>query len=284
MALIYLSDILKRANLEIGKVKLIRHVLSQEHFNVCYHSDPNYIKEYTQIQSPDFSKGYDYWMIFISCGGTFCRFYACYSVHGYKMDTRLWASHDFPVQSMLTEDFAYYDLIETSVFKELENRLVIDWGKSTLSWHQKAVHEKAVIEIRAAPCKEFISYEDVCLSYCELKEIVNDLNGIYENWHTALSSVYAVYLITDTQNGKQYVGSAYGGDGLLGRWRCYADTLHGNNQGLREVISNDSNRYQKFQFSILQIFSKSTPMEEVVRIETLYKNKLLSKTFGMNWN
>lgn len=43
-------------------------------------------------------------------------------------------------------------------------------------------------------------------------------------------------------------------------------------------------RYHKFQFSILQVLPKTLSPEEVTNIETLYKNKLLSKKFGMNAN
>lgn len=52
----------------------------------------------------------------------------------------------------------------------------------------------------------------------------------------ALSGVKAVYLILDTKNGQQYVGSAYGDGGLLERWKCYADTFHGNNKLMKELI------------------------------------------------
>lgn len=40
--------------------------------------------------------------------------------------------------------------------------------------------------------------------------------------HRMLASVAAVYLVLDTSTGQQYVGSAYGAGGLLGRWRAYA--------------------------------------------------------------
>ena len=42
-----------------------------------------------------------------------------------------------------------------------------------------------------------------------------------------------VYLITDTSNGKMYVGSAYGENMILGRWKSYVKTGHGGNEGLK---------------------------------------------------
>ena len=107
----------------------------------------------------------------------------------------------------------------------------------------------------------------------------------YEEWHIALSSIYAIYLIVDTETGKQYVGSAYNNDsGLLGRWSCYVETKHGNNKHMKEIICNHPERYHKFQFSILQILPKTLSQDDVLAIENRYKRKLLSISFGMNAN
>ena len=129
----------------------------------------------------------------------------------------------------------------------------------------------------------FAGYENVVLTYDELKEIVEDPT-VYESWHTALSSVYAIYLIVDRTNGQQYIGSAYGTGGLLRRWSCYGDTKHGGNKGIIEVICHHPERCKDFQFSILQILPKSITDEEVIKLESLYKRKLLTKDFGMNDN
>lgn len=83
-------------------------------------------------------------------------------------------------------------------------------GKGTRSWKQRAINEK---------------------------EILKD-NLTYADWHTALSSVRAIYLIVDRTDGKQYVGSAYGEDGLLQRWSMYINTKHGHNKKIKELICN----------------------------------------------
>ena len=142
---------------------------------------------------------------------------------------------------------------------------------------KKSTNDKEVLAVQENPKLTFCGYENVVLSYSELKEIVED-QTLYENWHTALSSVYAIYLIVDTTDGKQYVGSAYGAGGLLERWKCYVNTKHGGNKGMRDVICNYPDRYKYFQFSILQILPKTVTDDEVIEIENLYKNKLLTKT------
>ena len=107
----------------------------------------------------------------------------------------------------------------------------------------------------------------------------------YESWHTALSSVNAVYLIVDRENGRQYVGSAYGKGGLLGRWTDYVDSLHGGNKLMKELLCDYPERYTHFQFSILQLLPKAVTPEEVIHTETLWKQKLLTyEPRGMNAN
>ena len=119
--------------------------------------------------------------------------------------------------------------------------------------------------------------------YDELKEIVDNPTA-YESWHTALSSINAVYLIVDKKSGKQYVGSAYGANGLLGRWAYYVNSLHGNNKKMKELICAYPERYHQFQFSILQMLPKTVTNDEIIQIENLYKKKLLTCSFGLNDN
>ena len=169
------------------------------------------------------------------------------------------------------------------MLKDYENRLIIDWGNSTRMWHQKGTTEKPIVSIQADEKKVFSGFEDLILTYDELKEII--LNPtVYEAWHTALSSVNAIYLIVDRESGKQYIGSAYGKDGLLGRWSCYVSSLHGHNKRMKELICAYPERYHHFQFSILQILPKTVTDDEVIRTESLYKKKLLTIPFGMNDN
>ena len=68
MSLLFLTDIIKRVGLDPREVKLIRHAFSHETFKKYY--EMGKVKEYTQHQKKDFSKGYKYWMVFISDGGS----------------------------------------------------------------------------------------------------------------------------------------------------------------------------------------------------------------------
>ena len=80
MAILYFSDVLKKVGLDPKRVKLIRHALSDERFRECYKHGMAH--EYTQHQKDGFSKGYSYWITFISDGGTYARLHSCYRVNG----------------------------------------------------------------------------------------------------------------------------------------------------------------------------------------------------------
>lgn len=211
------------------------------------------------------------------------KLFACYKVGNSVPDTPDAMPKDFPHQEWFQGENAYFDLEHIDLLKDYEGRLTIDWGNSARMWHQKGTTEKPIVAIQADEKKVFSGFENLILTYDELKEIVENPT-IYEAWHTALSSVNAIYLIVDQETGKQYVGSAYGKDGLLGRWSCYVNSLHGNNKLMKELICAYPERYHHFQFSILQILPKTATDDEVIQTESLYKKKLLTIPFGMNDN
>ncbi|MCR5020857.1 GIY-YIG nuclease family protein [Ruminococcus sp.] len=283
MAILYFSDILKKVGLDPKKVKLIRHAYSHKNFKKL--AERNMIYEYTRHQRKDFSKGYDYWVVFISGKGTLAQLYTVYKAGNYVPDTPDMIPEGSTEEEAgkYTGDGAIYELTRLDILKEYEGKLTIDWGPSTRKWDQKGTTEKPVISIMPDQKKVFMGYDEVLLSYDQLKEIV-DNKEIYEAWHIALKSVNAIYLIVDTETGKQYVGSAYGEDGLFGRWCCYVNSHHGNNKKMKELICNYPERYHAFQFSILQILPKTIITEDVVKIENKWKARLLSKKFGMNDN
>ena len=281
MAILYFSDVLRKVGLDPAKVKLIRHALTDKGFKSCY--DKNMVLEYTRQQKSGFSKNYDYWCVFISGKGTLAKLFACYRVGNSVPDTPDAMPKDFPHPEWFQGENAYFDLEHIDLLKDYEGRLTIDWGNSARMWHQKGTTGKPIVAIQADEKKVFSGFENLILTYDELKEIVENPT-IYEAWHTALSSVNAIYLIVDRETGKQYVGSAYGKDGLLGRWSCYVNSLHGNNKLMKELICAYPERYHHFQFSILQILPKTVTDDEVIQTESLYKKKLLTVPFGMNDN
>lgn len=281
MISLYLSDLFTRADIKPKEVKLIRHALSDKNFKKCY--SLGMLQEYTQLQKKDFSKGYKYWMIFISDKSTNAKFEGIYKVKGVTENTPEAMPINFPFPEHFDGNGDYFDLERLDILKELEDRLIIDWGNATRSWHQKGTTDKKIVAIQSNQKFAFEGFENLILSFKELKEIIGD-SIVYENWHTALASVYAIYLIVDTINGNQYIGSAYGIRGLLGRWETYIKTKHGDDKKIIKLLQECPYRYEDFQFSVLQILPKNIMDEEVIKIESLWKKKLQTKEFGLNDN
>ena len=130
--------------------------------------------------------------------------------------------------------------------------------------------------------KRFTDYFDLLLDFNELKEIIVNQ---YNDWKKVLSVIKGVYLISDTKSGKLYVGSAYGEDGIWGRWSDYVTSGgHGGNKMLRKLIDEDCNYATNFQFSILMLLPKTITPDEAIKKEQLFKRKLGTNSFGLNNN
>lgn len=104
-------------------------------------------------------------------------------------------------------------------------------------------------------------------------QIFSSLAGL-----SRLSSVNGVYLIKDKISGKLYVGSAYGDQGIYGRWSAYAKNSHGENLELKGLDPS------VFQFSILEIVPATTTADGVIERENRWKEKLGTRQFGLNKN
>lgn len=123
----------------------------------------------------------------------------------------------------------------------------------------------------------FPGYDNVDVSWKELSRVIEK-----ESWKTALQNQKAVYLITDTSNGKMYVGSAYGQHMLLNRWQCYIDNGHGGNVELKKLTKDYIE--ENFRYSILDIFKSKTDDQIILNRENWWKKTLLTRKFGYNAN
>jgi len=123
----------------------------------------------------------------------------------------------------------------------------------------------------------FPGYEKVNISWEEMKRVLEK-----ESWKTALQNQKGVYLITDKSNGKMYVGSAYGENMILGRWRTYIETGHGGNVGLKKLTFDHIK--QNFKYSILDIYKSTTDDQIIIDRESWWKEVLQSRQFGYNEN
>lgn len=215
-----------------------------------------------------------YWVVFLGEKGTSCRFLGVYEITGRH-------------QSPHNAEEEILDLRHLPEFQYLEEKVIIDWGKSTVSWHQYYNNEKEVIRVEEGMAKAdgtpvFKGYTEVLLDYSQLKKVLQD-----PEWIAKLQAINCIYLIKDKSNGKEYVGSTYGSERIYGRWSQYGKTGHGGNVKLEEKIKTDPQYHHKnFQWTILQTLDSYITQQEAIERENLWKRKLLSLNpdFGYNMN
>jgi GIY-YIG catalytic domain len=100
-----------------------------------------------------------------------------------------------------------------------------------------------------------------------------------QSWANRLKEWRGVYLITDEgDKGARYVGSAYGEENLLGRWRAHVKREKGVTA---ELGKRDPSG---FRFSILELVAKSDDKNRVTALENNWKNRLHTRTWGLNRN
>ena len=232
---------------------------------------------YQTQQGNDVFNGVDYIVSFIGEEGTLSRFIGVYKIHSGKKLSQRKPSVDggqYQFEYIITEEKGFDDLVD---------RVIIDWGKGAIKWEQDIRNEKGVVEFQPGlHYQQFTDYSDFILSFKQLSEIVKNQ---YKDWKRMLSATNGIYLISDTKTGKLYVGSAYGVDGIWGRWTSYVSSNgHGGNKTLKELISKDSNYALNFQFSILMLLPSTVTPDQAIEKEKLFKKKLGTNSFGLNNN
>ncbi|MCA1286516.1 GIY-YIG nuclease family protein [Salipiger bermudensis] len=105
-----------------------------------------------------------------------------------------------------------------------------------------------------------------------------ELSTLPRDWEITLRAWRGVYLIVDEEDGARYVGSAYGLDNLLGRWRQHI----AGDRGITVELSKRSPA--RFRFSILELVSPTAPDQDVIAAETTWKLRLDTLRFGLNEN
>lgn len=275
-------------NANESRIKLVRHssevkpdsfIYNKYKGSVykLYRTDYALFKEWQSEQSDSKMKNVDYLVVFLAEEGCECRFIGVYRNYGPKRATGNGVSE--------------YAIEEVEGFEGLKDKVVIDWGKGTLSWMQNWQSTKNVRRIDQVNTGDdipyFIRYEDVILSFSQLQKVVED-----KEWKSKLESLNCVYLILDKETGKQYVGVTYKDmkpgikNGILGRWTEYAQTGHGNNKLLVALLEDKGISYaeQNFQWTILETLPLNVTPKVAIDRESLYKKKFGTREHGYNEN
>lgn len=252
--------------LENARVKLVRHQDSRQQYRDVI-KDKARLLEYQRAQPKDVFKDCDYIVSFIGMAHSQAVLFGVFRVHG---------------RSAID---GHYDLEHVTDFEALVDRLVIDWGKSAITWHQWYDRQpKEVVEI--LPKGYIGSFEGLLsfvLDYSDLKTLFAHPEA-NRDWKHHLSAVNGIYLILDSNTGQQYIGSACGEQGIWQRWGNYAVNGTGGNKELMHLLDGEAGYARHFRFSVLQALPSNITKREIDTIEQLYKEKLGSRVHGLNRN
>ena len=240
----------------------------------------DYVREHTPVNAKLLMQA-DYVIAFVA-DGKYSRFAGVYQVLGEDKRIKV-LSED----KKSFEEKVFVKVAMLKVFKEYGGRVLVDWGgMAAQRWLQWFKDDKKVLRVDEGIIRlmiPFKSYNDVFLSFKELKNLIETDNV---EWREKLKAVNGIYGIADRSNGKLYVGSAYGYEGILGRWKVYAETNgHGNNDMLVELVcKNKDYAWDNFQWFILETFPLDVSDDYAIHRENLYKEKLCTRLFGYNKN
>lgn len=281
---LYLEHLLQPFGFDMThRIRLVRH--QEAGIDMRTLKRDGWFEFYQSYQGRDVFAGSDVLVSFFAENGSHSVLEGVYVVRGGKGPVEIPFPKDYPYPEHASSSKYLYDLERDSRFDALCGRVVIDWGKGTRSWVQHfRPQTKPVIEVLPSGyVAEFPGYLECVVSYNELKAIVENPTANRE-WHRMLSATYGIYLILDAETGMQYVGSAYGVGGIIGRWTTYAKSKHGGNKLLIDLLDKRPDAYRKWQFSILQTLPMSMTKNEVIACEQLHKHKLGTRAHGLNDN
>lgn len=177
--------------------------------------------------------------------------------------------------------YTFYDHEKIHSYEKYFGRMIIQYHKTnayvTLSGNR--IDDFIVKEIlpNSLDNEFFPGYDKVNISWNELKRVLEK-----DSWKTVLQNQKGVYILTDISNGKQYVGSAYGENMILGRWIAYVNTGHGGNFELKTLTFEHIK--ENFRYSILDIYKSTTDDRIIIERESWWKEVLQSRKFGYNKN
>lgn len=276
--MITFNQLLRYAGLDLELVRLVRHrdpTVQRAVFEAALRADPSF-DEYQAHQGTE-------QVIAQFRAATYLAAFVAEPLTGETVFAGVWERlGDRPgpvprvplaIRGTLSAAVAF-DTRRLDVLAEYRGRIVIEWGDAARVWVQRADRQdKVITEIRREP------HEPPFPGFLHVRLPLDKMSDVPPTWAAALRSVRGVYLLVHRESGEQYVGSAYGVDGILGRWLCYHDG-HAGNVAMRELSAGAS----AYDATILEIVGSDATVEDVCEREALWKIKLGSRAKGLNRN
>lgn len=273
--LIAFNDVLRAGgiNPDVMKTKLLRHVENRNRIDVhdVWRHQRALFESWQARQWDNFFTDVSYVASFVVSRAGETVFVGVYAVDG-SVTPVAEGTPDAMTGAPADARTVQHDLTRVPAFDAYADRLVIDWwpnGKSRGWWQWADRNRKPIMEIatqQEAPFPGWLAF----------RHPVDELDTLPGGWRQTLRSTSGIYLLTDAK-GVHYVGSAKGGDGLLGRWQAYRGGRTGGNLGLKGATG-------PYTVSVLQTVDPAMSDETIERIESLWKIKLGAREVGHNLN
>ena len=289
-----LNDLLRVKSIDPGAVFVLRHRPSEPELRKVLPwlaaERPDVFNAYQQTQGEKLQRAMQagsYVASFIGHEPGKALFIGLYSVGTSKALTReeYWQvpayveMKAFGMRGLAADDprssVFWFDLVLTDFYQSWKGRLIVGWPPPERSWWRRA-HRN---EIPVVAILEDSALDSAIPPWDEITLTREELRVLPTRWRAALSQWRGIYYIFDVSDGKGYVGSAYGRDNILQRWLAYALTGHGGNALLRKRDPSH------FRFSILQRVSPDMEADQVIRLESTWKERLHTRDpLGLNDN
>ena len=268
--------LLQAADFNLADVRLLRHkdnrsIKGKTPYELWRYDRPKFdlyqstqgVKNRSKFNAP-------YWAVFLGTPTDETLFAGIYHAkHRGLLDKDQPMPHRDGIDKAGTCDL--YDLTLDERLAEYIGLLLIDWGLGKLAWVQHAdKQDKRITELRA----RFVEPEFP--GFLNFMEPLSKLDTLPKGWTDALRCSKGVYLLVCPKTKEQYVGSATGDNGFLGRWEEYVRTGHGGNVRLKSREPSD------YLVSILEVAGTAAKLEGILKMENLWKKKLQSREMGLN--
>lgn len=273
---IYLNDLLKIDDSDIGNIKI--------KFNQ-YNGYTNPMDEY--MSNPDLIN--NNWLFWRKDQRYFFEGQIAICLLRLSYDMWLLTTIKKVTKELEVNNGVNYEGEEIEKYKPFFGRIVIKYHKTHQAqgrYFSKIKDELEVVQVLPSifDGDDFPGYDKVQVSFIQLETIIKRGK---RDWIAALENQKAVYLITDKNNGKLYVGSATSDKGmLLQRWTAYIANGHGGNKELMDLVKEKGFHYIKenFQYSILENYNARVSDEVILERESWWKETLQSRKWGYNSN
>ena len=185
----------------------------------------------------------------------------------------------------------WYTTTPVDSVAEISGRLIVQFKnqhRQNVPYGESVADALEVVEMRPKPLsnRTFTGYRDIRLSKAELDFIVREE---VPEWVGPLSAVSGIYLITDCNTGRLYVGSASaqgksGPSGIWARWKQYSANGHGGNTALSALLEDNPDYAKHFQYAVLEVLPPQSSDDAVKEREGHWKRVLGSYEHGYNQN